>query len=522
MQHERSVWRRLSRLGTALATAVVAVGSVVGVAALTDAPAGAATPVSAYFTFGTPILGGWTQQEVTATGSAPTTVAQGSNFTLSVTPAPEVVPTTDSGISVTDISDIQTLVPVPAGATYVSSSVSGTGSWTGGTVSTIPASGTFPLTVTYCTATTGTLCTATPQNLTAASNSQTAPFPFAGDTTLPYIQVSSGSTAIPAGATVTFPTINTVLTASGAPGTALPAEISEFDSTATVSLLGSSISTTVHGWPTGTTALPASDLTSSSPIPAATPVPLSTTTITAASTVPGAPTIGTATAGNASATVTWTAPASNGGSAITGYVITPSSGSPVTVGNVTSDTLTGLTNGTAYTFTVAAINAVGTGPASAASNSVTPTAPATVPGAPTIGTATAGNASATVTWTAPASNGGSAITGYVITPSSGSPVTVGNVTSDTLTGLTNGTAYTFTVAAINAVGTGPASAASNSVTPTAPATVPGAPTIGTATAGNASATVTWTAPASNGGSAITGYVITPSSGSPVTVGQCHQ
>ncbi|MGO9027145.1 MAG: beta strand repeat-containing protein, partial [Acidimicrobiales bacterium] len=232
-------------------------------------------------------------------------------------------------------------------------------------------------------------------------------------------------------------------------------------------------------------------------------------------TVPGAPTIGTATAGNASATVTWTAPANTGGDPITGYVITPSSGSPVTVGNVTSDTVTGLTNGTAYTFTVAAINAVGTGAASASSNSVTPAVPATVPGAPTIGTATAGNASATVTWTAPASNGGSAITGYVITPSSGSPVTVGNVTSDTVTGLTNGTAYTFRVAAINAVGTGAQSAATNSVTP---ASVPGAPTIGTATAGNASATVTWTAPASNGGSPITGYVITPSSGSPVTVG----
>ena len=47
-------------------------------------------------------------------------------------------------------------------------------------------------------------------------------------------------------------------------------------------------------------------------------------------------------------------------------------------------------------------------------------------------------------------------------------------TTETATGLTNGTAYTFTVAAINGVGTGTASAASPTRLP--PATTPGAPT----------------------------------------------
>ena len=138
-------------------------------------------------------------------------------------------------------------------------------------------------------------------------------------------------------------------------------------------------------------------------------------------------------------------------------------------------------------------------------------AAATAPGAPTNVVASAGNGSATVSWTAP-SNGGSTITSYTLTPYigtnpqaattiSGSPP----ATSVTITGLTNGTTYTFKVSATNAIGTGPASAPSNAVTP---ATVPSAPTNVIAIAGNGSATVSWTAP-SNGGSPITSYTITP-------------
>lgn len=94
--------------------------------------------------------------------------------------------------------------------------------------------------------------------------------------------------------------------------------------------------------------------------------------------------------------------------------------------------------------------------------------PATVPGAPTIGTATAGNAQASVAFTPPASNGGAAITAYRVTSTPGSITATGASSPVTITGLTNGTAYTFTVAAQNSVGFSAESAASNSVTPTAP------------------------------------------------------
>ncbi|TML25961.1 MAG: DUF1929 domain-containing protein [Actinobacteria bacterium] len=98
--------------------------------------------------------------------------------------------------------------------------------------------------------------------------------------------------------------------------------------------------------------------------------------------------------------------------------------------------------------------------------------PPTTPAAPTGVNAAPGNGSATVSWTAPAS-GGSPITSYTVTPYVGgtaqAPTLVGGnppATSVAVAGLTNGTAYTFTVSATNAIGTGPASAASGAVTPT--------------------------------------------------------
>src|SRR5205085_9295909 len=99
----------------------------------------------------------------------------------------------------------------------------------------------------------------------------------------------------------------------------------------------------------------------------------------------------------------------------------------------------------------------------------------------------------------------------VASPGGATATAAGSATTVTVSGLINGTAYTFTVKATNAIGTGPASSPSNSVTPKNVTTVPAAPTGVTAAAGNAAAAVSWTAPA-DGGSPITGYTVVASPG----------
>ncbi len=95
---------------------------------------------------------------------------------------------------------------------------------------------------------------------------------------------------------------------------------------------------------------------------------------------------------------------------------------------------------------------------------------ATAPGAPQSPHATAGDAQAVVSFTPPASNGGATITSYTVTASPGGRTASGASSPITVTGLTDGTSYTFTVTATNSVGTGPASVASNAVTPLAQVT----------------------------------------------------
>lgn len=158
-------------------------------------------------------------------------------------------------------------------------------------------------------------------------------------------------------------------------------------------------------------------------------------------------------------------------------------------------------NGTTYYFKVlAAFASAGWGGASAASGPIVPGVP---PSAPTSLVATKGNTTASIAFTAGAA-GDSPITNYQYSTDGTnfiafSPVQTTSPVS--ITGLTNGTSYTVQLKAVSSLGASPASAASNSFTPS---TVPSAPTSLVATKGDTSGSIAFTAGA-NGGSAITNY-----------------
>lgn len=137
----------------------------------------------------------------------------------------------------------------------------------------------------------------------------------------------------------------------------------------------------------------------------------------------------------------------------------------VTVTGATYGTeISGLDNGTTYFFNVHVTNIDGD---QAVSEEVTAT-PVGFPDAPTDVRGVAGDGRATVHFIAPVDDGGSSILRYEVTAMPGAITVAGDRSPIVVSGLDNGTAYTFTVAAVNGVGSSPASAASDAVRPQAP------------------------------------------------------
>jgi putative nucleotidyltransferase with HDIG domain len=221
----------------------------------------------------------------------------------------------------------------------------------------------------------------------------------------------------------------------------------------------------------------ASKVTTSAPSTTGTTLPpTSSTTSTTSTTFATAPISGnqgpsgaTGSAGQTSpqsgSATTTTSTASAGGSSNTPTTTTTKPTSPTTTTTAKPTPTTTTTKPSSPTTTTTAK------PTPTTTTTEVPVKTATAPGAPTSVTAVAGITKVTLSWTAPSDDGGKAISGYVVTPSilgiAGGPITFSSsATSETISGLLLGSAYTFTVAAVNSVGIGPASAPSSPVIPT--------------------------------------------------------
>jgi hypothetical protein len=177
----------------------------------------------------------------------PATVAHGQTFTITNAPVASAIPASDDGFTVNYADTFAAVVPVPSGLTYVPGSIKVTGgdSFTAG-----KASGT------YCTAA-GTGCDAQINT----GNYKTA---------YPYIELElPSSDQVAGGNNVSMPTLSAQFTATGAPGTVEPVDLTEFKVDTNVSTAGN---VNFDGYPTtGSSGTP----------PYAAPTPLSTTTIVA-------------------------------------------------------------------------------------------------------------------------------------------------------------------------------------------------------------------------------------------------
>ncbi|MGL5865011.1 MAG: fibronectin type III domain-containing protein [Dermatophilaceae bacterium] len=227
---------------------------------------------------------------------------------------------------------------------------------------------------------------------------------------------------------------------------------------------------------------------------------------------PGAPIGVTAVPTDRSVTLQWGHPDTDGGARVSRYLLLRDNGSGVltqvgaTAGTAFTDT--GLTNGVEYRYVVRASTSVGDGLGSAPVTA-TPDSGATVVPTEPRDFAVVGGTSARMTWSAPASDGGSTVSGYRVYRSvaGGGESLLSEVgassraVEDRSCPVQQSCAYQ--VAAVNAVGEGPRTAAISVVGTTG---VPATPVL-TASAGpGATASLSWTLSAP-GAAPVTRFVV---------------
>jgi len=182
---------------------------------------------------------------------------------------------------------------------------------------------------------------------------------------------------------------------------------------------------------------------------------------------PGTPTGMTASSTTSTGTtLVWNAVTPPANCTVTTYLVYKNGTQIGSTGSAgTSWQVTGLSPSTTYTFTVAAVDSAGTSGQSTGLNVTTTAASCTTnPAAPT-GLAASGTTSTStnLSWNAVTPPANCGISGYRVMQN-GTLITIVTGTTYAVTGLTPSTAYSFTVAASDANGIGPASSAVNVTT----------------------------------------------------------
>ena len=222
---------------------------------------------------------GFAQQQLAGAAAAPPLAGSGSTFHDVFPGGGQVVPITDSGVGLnyifgtTQYYQLPTSTTGPGGATVLSAVAAGNLTWSGGQcvnvlplphpptptscnqsppVSAVPASGSAPISVTICVSATVAipptgLCDASPNLPLDNSGGTFGGFDGPGPI-YPYLEVSTGSTQIPHGATLTLPNVVLTMKATGQVGTNIDVSQFEFATSANISL-GGGTTIPVVGWP---------------------------------------------------------------------------------------------------------------------------------------------------------------------------------------------------------------------------------------------------------------------------------
>lgn len=175
-------------------------------------------------------------------------------------------------------------------------------------------------------------------------------------------------------------------------------------------------------------------------------------TVTTAGAPPSAPQSVSGTSTTTAITVKWAAPADTGGLPVTGYRITGAGADTLTVSAPTrTATVTGLKPAITYQLSIAAVNVVGTGAAAKLAVKTAGSVPTAVRNF--AGTSPTAN-SVKLTWAVPANTGdGLTLTGFRITRAGAGATTVpASARSTTVTGLKASTRYSFSIVALNVLG----------------------------------------------------------------------